>query len=127
MRGSPIGSRDALIGRMLIKVYGGTRAEPADNLCESCRFSRIIRGRTLDEEIVICEAGVGDAMRIGFKVTSCSNYMDARLPTMGELFEKAWILKPATRHRAAGFVRGSDLREREAAEFWQQMRRRDRE
>lgn len=112
---------------MLIKVYGGTRREPAASLCESCRSSRIIRGRSLDEEIVICEAGAFDSMRIGFKVTSCSNYVDARLPTMGELFEKAWVLKPATRRRPAGFVRGSDLREREAAEFWQQMRRRDKE
>ena len=112
---------------MLIKVYGGTRSEPAASLCESCRFSRIIRGRSLEEEIVICEAGAVDSMRIAFKVTSCTNYLDARLPTMGELFEKAWVLKPATRRRAAGFVRGSELREREAAEFWHQMRRRDKE
>ena len=110
---------------MLIKVYGGTRSEPADNLCETCRFSRIIRGRTQDEEIVICEAGAGEGVRVGFKVTSCSNYVDSRLPSMGELFEKAWVLKPATRHRAAGFVRGADLREREAVEFFSQMRHRD--
>ena len=52
---------------MLIKVYGGTRSEPAASLCESCRFSRIIRGRSLEEEIVICEAGAVDSMRIAFK------------------------------------------------------------
>lgn len=112
---------------MLIKVYGGTRNEPAASLCESCRFSRIVRGRTLDEEIVFCDAGATDTTRIAFKVTSCSNYLDSRVPSIGELFEKAWVLKPATRRRAAGFVRGSDLREKEAAEYFNQIRRRDRE
>ena len=110
---------------MLIKVYGGTRNEPAASLCDSCRFSRIIRGRSLDEEIVTCDAGPADSMRIDFKVTSCSNYLDSRLPSLGELFEKAWVLTPGTRRRAAGFVRGSDLREREAAEYFNQLRRRD--
>ena len=112
---------------MLIKVYAGTRREPASSLCESCRFSRIIRGRTLEEEIVFCDAGATDTTRIAFKVTSCSNYLDSRVPSIGELFEKAWVLKPATRRRAAGFVRGSDLREREAAEFFGQMYRRNKE
>ena len=59
---------------MLIKVYGGTRCEPASSLCESCRFSRIVRGRTPDEEIVFCDAGATETTRIAFKVTSCSNY-----------------------------------------------------
>lgn len=110
---------------MLIKVYGGTRREPAASLCESCRLSRIIRGRSLDEEIVICDAGAGDSLRIDFTVTSCSNYMDARIPSVAELFEKAWVLTPGTRRRAAGFVRGSDLREREVAEVYSQLLRRD--
>ena len=111
--------------RMLIKVYGGTRTDPAANLCESCRFSRIIRGGSLDEEIAICEAGAGGSMRIGFKVTSCSNYLDSRIPSVAELFEKAWVLRPATRRRPAGFVRGSDMREREASEYFSQLYRRD--
>ena len=104
---------------MLIKVYGGTRREPAASLCESCRFSRIIRGRSHDEEIVLCDAGGNDSTPIAFKVTSCSNYLDSRIPSIGDLFEKAWVLRPATRRRPAGFVRGSDLREREAAEYLQ--------
>ena len=110
---------------MLIKVYGGTRKEPTDSLCESCHHSRIVRGRLVDEEIVFCDAAVMHSARITFKVTSCSDYLDARLPSIGELFEKAWVLTPGTRRRGAGFVRGSDLREREATEFFTQMRRRE--
>lgn len=112
---------------MLIKVYGGTRCDPAESLCESCRFSRIIRGRSEDQEIVICDAGGNESTRIAFKVTSCSNYLDSRIPSVGELFEKAWVLRPRTRRRPAGFVRGSDLREREATEFFSQVWRRDKQ
>ena len=110
---------------MLIKVYGGTRNESADSLCESCHHSRIVRGRSVDEEIVFCDAAAMQSTRITFKVTSCSDYLDSRLPSIGELCEKAWVLTAGTRRRAAGFVRGSDLREREATEYFNQLRRRE--
>ena len=94
---------------MLIKIYGGTRLQEVDNLCESCRCARIVRGRRLDEEVVFCSAMAMDPVRIAFKVTSCSDYLDATTPPYHELVEKAWILTPKTRRRPAGFVRGSDL------------------
>lgn len=100
---------------MLIKIYGGTRSETGANLCESCRSARIVRGRALGEEIVFCDATPMQPARIEFKVTSCSDYDDARLPTYAELLEKAWVLAPAAGRRRAGFVRGTDLREEERA------------
>lgn len=94
---------------MLIKIYGGTRLQEAQNLCESCRCARIIRGRRSNEEVVFCNAMAMDPVRITFKVTSCSDYVDAREPPYHELVEKAWILTPRTRRRPAGFVKGSEL------------------
>ena len=110
---------------MLIKVYGGTRVQGADNLCESCRFSRIVRGHRNDEEIVFCDAMAMRPVQIAFKVTSCSDYADAREPTYHELLEKAWVLTPASRRRAAGFVKGSELRESELRRFMRDPTERD--
>jgi hypothetical protein len=53
-------------------------------------------------------------VRISFKVTSCTDYEDEREPSYHELAAKAWILRPATRRRAAGFVRAADLDAKEA-------------
>ena len=94
---------------MLIKIYGGTPRQTAPNLCETCRSARIVRGRRDDEELVFCCAMAMDPVRIAFKVISCSDYVDARLPAYHELVEKAWILAPKTRRRPAGFVKGSEL------------------
>ena len=88
------GSRRAGRIRMLIKIYGGTRRLEARNLCETCRSSRIIRGRRTDEEVVFCSAMAMDPVRIEFKVTSCTDYVDARVPPYHELLEKAWVLTP---------------------------------
>src|SRR3990170_7505225 len=90
---------------MLIKIYGGTRLQESASLCESCRCSRIVRGRRYDEELVLCDAMAMHTARITFRVTSCSDYMDARQPSYPELLEKAWVLRPASRRRAGGFVK----------------------
>ena len=94
---------------MLTKVYDGTATQEAASLCDSCRHSRIIRGRRLKEVLVFCDLTSMSPVRITFKVTSCTDYADAREPGYHELLEKAWILRPASRRRAAGFVRASDL------------------
>jgi hypothetical protein len=99
---------------MLVKVHGGTELQAGESLCATCRHSRIIRGRRLEEEIVFCDAIMMHTLRISFKVTSCTDYVDAREPSFHELAEKAWILRPATKRRAAGFVRAADLNAEEA-------------
>ena len=103
---------------MLIKVDRGTPVHEEPTLCETCRHSRLIRGRRMEDELVICGAMVTRAFRITFKVTSCTEYIDAREPSYSELFEKAWILQPPSKRRAAGFVRGSDLSDDEAARLF---------
>ncbi|HZR25818.1 MAG TPA: hypothetical protein VFA59_19625 [Vicinamibacterales bacterium] len=111
---------------MRIKVHRGTPANDGDSLCYTCRFSRLIRGRTLDEEIVVCDASHMTQMRVTFKVTSCTDYSDNRVPSYGELVQQAWILHPGSRKRRAGFVRGSELRADEFADVMTDPRDRDR-
>lgn len=95
---------------MLIKVDRGTPVNGDESLCETCVHSRITRGRRLEEELVLCDSTPMQSIRITFKVTSCTEYADAREPSYHELLERAWILKPASTRRPAGFVRASELR-----------------
>lgn len=64
-------------------------------------------------------------VRIAFKVTTCSDYVDSRLPTFHELLEKAWVLTPGSRRRAAGFVKGSELQEEEFHRFMREHHKRE--
>ena len=101
---------------MLIKVQGGTPADHGDVLCDTCRHAKTMRGQRIEEHLVFCQGVSYRPVRITFRVASCSEYEDGREPTYQELLEKAWILRPPTRRRTAGFFRVSDLDEREAAE-----------
>lgn len=107
---------------MQVKVRNGTVADGECSLCNTCRHSTIIRGRTLDEEIVQCQATPMTTTRIRFKVTSCSAYNDERLPSYLQLMEQAWILQPGSKRRAAGFIRGRDLREDEIRTVMEELR-----
>jgi hypothetical protein len=108
---------------MLIKVYNGTIAHTGQSLCETCRNATITRGARLGDEIVRCEAQpMTTPVLIRFKVTECSAYLDARLPTYAQLLEQAWILKPTSGRRSAGFVRSSDLRDDEFRELLSELR-----
>jgi hypothetical protein len=107
---------------MLIKVYNGTVRHSAQSLCETCRNGTITRGQRLEDEIVRCEAQpMSHPVLIRFKVTECSAYLDARLPTYAQLLEQAWILKAPNGRRSAGFVRGSDLRDEEFRELMAEL------
>jgi hypothetical protein len=121
-----VGRRGAGMGggaeSMRIKVYGGTVPNDGDSLCATCRYSRITRGRRIDEEIVFCEASHLRTTWITFKVTSCSEYSDQSQPTCFELMQQAWILQPASRKQPAGFVRASDLREEEFSKYMADLR-----
>lgn len=93
-------------------------------LCHTCRHAIVTRGRTLDEELVHCQAVCMGAARVTFKVTSCSAYSDQRQPTYMDFMEDAWILRPGSRRRPAGFIRASELREEELANVAMELRRR---
>lgn len=109
-------------GTMRLKVHNGTVSNGDASLCNTCRHSTIIRGRTLDEEIVQCQALAMRVTQVTFKVTSCSAYSDERLPTYMQMMEEAWILQPGSKKRPSGFVRGSDLREEELASVMANLR-----
>ena len=111
---------------MQVRVHRGTPRHDGDSLCDTCRWSRIIRGRTMDEEIVHCDASHMTPTRITFKVTSCSDYVDSRLPSYHELAQQAWILRPGTKRRAAGFVHGSELDYKEFMDLMADDKDRDR-
>ena len=51
------------------------------SLCANCRFATIVRGRTLDEEIVHCGSITTRGMRVTFKVTSCTSHSDIDQPS----------------------------------------------
>lgn len=111
---------------MLIKIHNGTAATGGPSLCESCRNATITRGPRLEDEIVRCEAQpMTTPVLIRFKVTECSAYVDARLPTYAQLLEQAWILKPTSGRRQAGFVRSSDLRDDEFRQLLSELHQAD--
>src|SRR5262245_17602242 len=111
---------------MHIKIQDGTPLNSDSSLCSTCRCSTIVRGRTLDEELVICSALGLRGVQITFKVTSCSDYADRRMPSYAEMLQDAWILQPGSRRRPAGFVRASELQEEEIADFPSSVSRRRR-
>lgn len=100
---------------MYVKIQRATVAHGETSLCTTCRHSTIIRGRSLEEEIVECRASMMRSLRIPFKVTSCSTYDDARLPSYADLVQSAWILQPHSRRRPAGFIHARDLKGEELA------------
>jgi len=102
---------------MRIKVQDGTPIGSESSLCATCRCATIVRGRSLDEELVLCSAVGLHGVQITFKVTSCSDYADRRTPSYLEMVQDAWILRPGSRRRPAGFVRSSDLQEEELFDF----------
>ncbi len=107
---------------MRLKVQNGTVTHGESTLCASCRHAIVTKGRTLDEEIVHCQAVHIGATRITFKVTSCTGYSDERQPTYMQLMEDAWILQPGSKRRPAGFIRASDLREEELTSVMTEIR-----
>ena len=64
--------------------------------------------------MVPCRSLTTRGMRVPFKVTSCTSHSDINQPTYLQLLEEAWILRPGSRRRPAGFVKHRDLREEEA-------------
>jgi hypothetical protein len=110
---------------MRTKIHGGTVLNGEKSLCASCRFATIVRGRTLDEEVVHCNSITTRGMRVTFKVTACTSHSDIDQPTYAQLLEDAWILRPGAKGKPAGFMRHSELQAKEMREIMKDMRRFD--
>jgi len=85
----------------LRKVYGGT-AIGQDSRCDSCVFSRVIRGYSESECITLCDR-LYEAIRIPFKVRECTDFIDKRLPRIEHLEDIAWIIRSKNAGHRAGF------------------------
>lgn len=108
---------------MRIKVHAGTPVSGDSNLCHTCRHSTVVRGRSLDEELVQCQALSMRTTRLTFKVTSCSAYSDMRQPSYLQMVEDAWILQPGSKRRRAGFVRSADMTAEDLSEIMVEVHR----
>lgn len=86
----------------LRKVYGGTPLGQ-ESRCDTCVYSRIIRGYSQSEKITFCDR-IFEPVRIPFPVRECSDYLDKRLPCVEDLEDIAWILRSKSAGKKAGFV-----------------------
>jgi len=73
---------------------------------------------------VFCEASDLRTAQITFTVTTGTDDTDKRLPVDVEMMEQAWILKPRTRRRAAGFARANELEDEEMSRSLCDLRKR---
>lgn len=88
---------------MRINVRGGTVDHGRESLCESCRWSTVIRGPRVTDEIVECNQLSYRNNRIPFPVTSCSDYASRNQFDLDEMQEIALILKAEPRRTRVGF------------------------
>jgi hypothetical protein len=98
---------------MRVNVMGGTAILGRPSLCLSCRYSTIIQGPSLGDQIVECAQLSPDGARIPFSVTSCSVYVHRAQPSLHEMEEIAWVWRSDPKRRQTGFVRARDLAVRE--------------
>jgi hypothetical protein len=96
-----------------IKIRGGTAVHPQGTLCETCRWSTVIRGARFGQEIVECSQLSYYNQRVPFPVVSCSGYADRNHPSIREMEEMAWLLRSDTRRSQVGFVQGKRLPDEE--------------
>jgi hypothetical protein len=96
-----------------IKIRGGTAAQHERALCETCRWSTVIRGAKLGQEITECSQLSYRNQRVPFRVVSCSGYTDRTHPSIREMEEMAWLLRSDAHRNQIGFVQGKRLPDEE--------------
>jgi len=84
------------------KVYGGT-PQGNESRCDTCLYSRIVKGYAQSEQIVMCDRIYDLPMRIPFKVAECSDYLDRRLPSFDELEKIALDITVERGRKVSGF------------------------
>lgn len=94
---------------MRLKVRGGTAMHGGQPLCHTCRYATIVRGSSLNEEIIECGRLFGPNQVIRFAVTFCTQYLSKEHPTLRDMEDIAWVLRSDTKKNTVGFVRSRDL------------------
>ena len=97
---------------MRLKIRGGTVNHGDPSLCSTCRFATIVKGQRLRDDIVECRR-LSDRARITFPVTSCSEYSDQRIPSLGDMEDIAWVLRSDPHRNQIGFVEARKLKPRD--------------
>ena len=87
------------------KVYGGTPVGE-ESRCDTCSRSRVIKGYSESERIVICDR-FWKPLFVPFKVAECSEYFDKRLPDFEDLEEIALDVTKERVRKVSGFVVGT--------------------
>jgi hypothetical protein len=98
---------------MRVKIQGGTADHGAASLCLSCRWATVIRGPRISQEIVECMQLSSYTRRITFPVIQCSDYANRRAASIRDMEEIAWILRSDSLRKRVGFVRSSELEDKE--------------
>lgn len=90
-----------------IRIHGGTARHDEPSLCLTCRSAKVMQGQGTKDELVYCDEV---AKQIAFKVTSCSQYVHRKHPTLWHMEDIAWILRTNPKTKRIGFVKSQDLK-----------------
>ena len=93
-------------------IYGGTAVGTASK-CDTCIYSRIVRGYAESEHITLCDRSFDQPLQISFKVRECSDYADKRLPDVEEMKKIAWMLVTKSAGKPIGFVSAEEFQKLE--------------
>lgn len=85
-----------------LKVHEGTGRLTGEHLCRSCRYG-FIRTDSAGETFTCTHYDLESSARIRGKVTACNRYMNAALPSLGQMETVAWELKTDKSGKVAGF------------------------
>lgn len=81
-----------------LKIHQGTGRLTGESMCRSCDHG----SRWTDSQGEHVECQFNSHRRIRGKVLDCNDYYSATLPSMSDMKELAWVLRPGS-GRAAGF------------------------
>jgi hypothetical protein len=87
--------------KLKIKIREGTRSD-GRRLCDSCRFSTIMRGAADSEERIYC-AKLDAPSLVPLRVVQCNKYDDRSTPSLYDYQQIAWVLETSP-SRKIGFV-----------------------
>lgn len=89
-------------------VREGTRPD-AVHLCDSCRNALVIRGPSASRDRWLCRAA-SIPVQVTHRVPDCSGYDNKAMPSMGDLYETAWVLATSSATRKIGFLSPEERR-----------------
>jgi len=78
------------------------------NLCETCKYSSIVKGCRYKDQIIYCNEMGKDIL---FPVNECSSYATKNAQSLYEMKQVAWILTTKGKGKEIGFVKRRELPE----------------